>query len=421
MTVDSTTMKLSDLCDFVAVQVDPRDRANAVYVGLEHLASRSFERIGSGTADEVQSSKYEFQPNDVLYGKLRPYLDKAVLARETGVCTTELLVLRPKQGVDPRFLVSVVHAPTFVEHAVAGTTGAQHPRTSWNHIRDFELPEFGSDEQEKVGNFLWQVHSAIVSSERAIEIGADLKQAAMEELFTRGLRSEAHKETEIGPMPESWELVQFGAVREWLQYGTSIHCTYDRSDFPVLRIPNIEPGRVSINDIKFCTLNNEEAARYRLERGDLIFIRTNGVIERLGTCAVYAGEPEGALFASYLIRARLKRDQLVPHFAAYFFASELGTSIIAGRATPAADGKYNLNTAIIDSLPIPLPPTLDEQQEIVQVLDTIDSKIGLHRKKRAALDDLFKALLHKLITGEIRVSDLDLGALAPPQVAEATA
>jgi type I restriction enzyme, S subunit len=90
-----------------------------------------------------------------------------------------------------------------------------------------------------------------------------------------------------------------------------------------------------------------------------------------------------------------------------------------GRATPASDGKYNLNTGTIDSLPIPLPRTLEEQREIVGIFDAIDQKIDLHQKKRVVLGELFKALLHKLITGEIRVGDLDLAALAPAPVAEA--
>jgi len=405
-------MRLSDLCDFAATPVDPRDRPNDVYVGLEHIMPGRFERIGAGTASEVQSGKYAFQPGDVLYGKLRPYLDKAVLARDAGICTTELLVLRPKAGIDPRFLVCVVHAPSFVEHAIAGTTGVQHPRTSWNHISNFELPGFTPDEQTAIATILWEVHDALTANEEAIDAGADLKRAAMQALFTRGLRGEAQKETEIGPMPESWEVVEFGPVRQRLQYGTSTHCTYERTEYPVLRIPNIEPGRVKADDLKFAKLNLTEAQRYRLKDGDLIFIRTNGVIERLGACAVFAGQPEGALFASYLIRATVDRTRLEPYFAAQFFASEIGTSIVAGRATPAADGKYNLNTGTIDSLPLPLPPTLDEQREIVAVLDAIDRKIALHQRKRAVLEELFKVLLHKLVTGEIRVHDLALSALA---------
>ncbi len=66
-----------------------------------------------------------------------------------------------------------------------------------------------------------------------------------------------------------------------------------------------------------------------------------------------------------------------------------------------------------------MPPTLDEQREIVAILDAIDRKIDLHKRKRAVLDELFKALLHKLMTGEIRVGDLDLSALDRPAREEA--
>jgi type I restriction enzyme S subunit len=70
------------------------------------------------------------------------------------------------------------------------------------------------------------------------------------------------------------------------------------------------------------------------------------------------------------------------------------------------------------SIPLPQP---DEQDEIVAILDAIDRKIGLHKKKRAVLDELFKSLLHRLMTGEIRVDDLDLSALDVSKVAEAAA
>ena len=211
--MDIATMRLSDLCDLVTVQVDPKNRPGDVYVGLEHVASGRFMRTGEGRADDVRSAKYAFRTGDILYGKLRPYLDKAVLAEDEGICTTELLVLRPKEGVDPRFVVSVVHAPTFVDHAVAGATGVQHPRTSWSHIRNFELPALDEEDQTKTARLLWQVHDAITSNEITIEVGTELKRAAMWTLFTRGHRGEALKETEIGPRcrrvgrSQHWEML----------------------------------------------------------------------------------------------------------------------------------------------------------------------------------------------------------------------
>lgn len=315
--------------------------------------------------------------------------------------------------VEPRFYVYFLQCG-FTQLGIFEGAGNKTtiPNLSRNRLAALDVPHPEIHEQRDIVRALAAVREAMKLHDRSTGLAQDLKRAAMRALFTKGLRGEAQKETEIGPVPESWDVVEFAEVRERLQYGTSTRCTYDPTEYPVLRIPNIEPGRVNAADIKFGTLRKDEAKRYLLKDGDLIFIRTNGVIERLGACAVFAGDPEGALFASYLIRAQLKLDRIDPYFAAHFYGSELGTSIVAGRATPAADGKYNLNTGTIDGLPLPLPPTVDEQREIVAVLDAIDRKIDLHHRKRAVLDELFRALLHKLMTGEIRVSDLDLTALS---------
>ena len=81
-----------------------------------------------------------------------------------------------------------------------------------------------------------------------------------------------------------------------------------------------------------------------------------------------------------------------------------------------------LTGALLKGLAVPLP-ALDEQRDIVIILDAIDRKIALHQQKRAVLEELFQSLLHKLMTGEIAVSDLDLSALSPAstQAEEATA
>ena len=400
------TVHLGDMCDLISEPVRPGARPDALYLGLEHLAPGRLVRIGGGQASEMRSNTSAFRSGDVLYGKLRPYLDKAVLTDAAGVCTTELLVLRAKPDVEPRFLATVVHSPGFLEHAVAGTTGVQHPRTSWAHIRELEVPAFAPHEQRRTADLLWLVHEAISKSEALVSESQALKRAAMRTLFTRGLRGEPHKETEIGPIPESWKLAALASVREKLQYGTSVRCTYEVSERPVLRIPNIGSQHIDTDDLKYCGLTGSDATKYQLEDGDLIFIRTNGVLDRLGSCAVYNGNPADALFASYLIRARLKQERVLPHFAAVFFSSEAGARIVSARAIAASDGKFNLNMAAIDNLLLPLPRTLGEQSEIVALLESVDHKTDLHRHKRALLEELFKALLHKLMTGQLEVEEL---------------
>ena len=252
-------------------------------------------------------------------------------------------------------------------------------------LKEKEIPTPPLDEQRSIARTLRLVEDVLSLQDKQLRLIAEMKRAAMRSLFTHGLRGEAPKQTGIGLIPKNWDAVSFDTVREQLQYGTSTRCSYEPTGFPVLRIPNIEPGRVNSEDLKFGRFRTTGADRYRLKDGDLIFIRTNGVIERLGSCAVYTGDPENALFASYLIRASLKLELVDPHFVAYFFGSERGSNVVSGRATRAADGKYNLNTGTIDALPLPLPPTLEEQREIVTMLDAIDRKIDFHRAKRTVL------------------------------------
>lgn len=434
---DFVTTRLGALIDRGVISIAsgfPCGEHNGDGVGVLHVRPFNVTALGGISFSEqkhvpsaVTTGKPTLIKNDILFNNTntKELVGKTALWSFPKDCVFSNHMTRVRvldTAVSPRFLASVLHGHWLTGRSqMLARAHVAQASILGERFREIEVPWPSPEEQSVFARIFELLGERLIAEEDAIETAQDLRRAAMQLLFTRGLRGEAQKETEIGPVPESWDLVEFSSVRKWLQYGTSTRCTYELTDFPVLRIPNIEPGRVNARDLKFALLSSDEAKGYRLEEGDLLFIRTNGVIERLGACAVYAGEPQGALFASYLIRARLKLDRINHYFAAYYFASEMGTSIVAGRATPAADGKYNLNTGTIDSLPIPLPPTLDEQREIVAVLDAIGHKIDLHRRKRAVLNELFKALLHKLMTGEIRVADLDLSALETSETVAARA
>ena len=405
-----TTRRLSDLCDLIAEPVKPDARPDSLYLGLEHLASGRLVRIGGGQASEMRSTTSAFKPGDVLYGKLRPYLDKAVLADGAGVCTTELLVLRAKVDVEPRFLAAVVHCPDFLEYAVSGTTGVQHPRTSWAHIREFEVPVFTFDEQRRIADLLWLVHQAIAQSEALVESGQDLKRAAMRTLFTRSLRGEPQKETEIGPVPESWSIVSLEGCA-FVQTGAAKGRKFGDAEVaqvPYLRVANVQDGHLDLMEVKSITIRKSEIDRYRLQHGDVV-LTEGGDFDKLGRGFIWRGQLELCVHQNHVFAVRTDRNRLLPDFFAYQAQSDYGKAYflkVAHKTTNLAC----INTAKLKAFPV-LIPTLREQREIVAILDAIDRKIDLHRRKRAVLDDLFKALLHKLMTGAIRVADLDLSSL----------
>ena len=398
-----TTVCLSDLCDLIAESVAPGERPDDLYLGLEHVASGRLMRTGGGQASEMRSSTSRFKRGDVLYGKLRPYLDKAVFADEGGVCTTELLVLRVKGGVEPRFLAVLLHSLNFIKHAVAGTTGVQHPRTSWAHIREFKVPGFTQEEQSRIADLLWFVHKAIAQSEALIEVAQSLKRAAMRTLFTHGLRGEAQKETEVGPVPEGWKLTSFGVLFNIVQgFSLKKNLSEDGKGVPFLRTSNIYWGRTELNSVSRMRIDPASIGDRVLEAGDLLVCEGG----EIGRATVWDGEIENCTFQNHIHRLRPQDDgRVTPRFA----MSWLEEGFCHRRIYEGAGNRTtipNLSQARLGELAMPLP-SLDEQREIVAILNTIDRKIDLHRKKRAVLDDLFKVLLHKLMTRKIRVADIN--------------
>jgi len=122
---------LADLCSIQSDHCDPGKTNHTIYVGLEHIDPGAFTSSRYGTPKDVVSAKSQFRKGDILYGKLRPYLDKAVLADREGICSTDILVFRPHKGVFRRKTCSsssrsylVFHRasklPTFT-HSARGT------------------------------------------------------------------------------------------------------------------------------------------------------------------------------------------------------------------------------------------------------------------------------------------------------------
>jgi type I restriction enzyme S subunit len=276
------------------------------------------------------------------------------------------------------------------------------PNLSQSKLRELPVAIPTLAEQRKIAEVLGLVQRALEQQERLIALTTELKNALLHQLFTQGLRGEPQKQTEIGPVPKSWEVVTLEDAAVAFDYGTSVKCEHGKAGVPVLRIPNVVGGSIDLSDLKHGQPKRSELEHLRLRDGDLLFVRTNGVLENAGRCAVYRGELEGCYFASYLIRVRVDSTKVLPAFVNEYARTERGRSFLSGRAIRTADGKFNINSGTLKRVLLPLPG-LDEQTEIVRQLDLVERKLKLHESKRSALSDLFRTLLHQLMTAQMRV------------------
>jgi len=176
----------------VAIQrkelVLPCQHSSVPYVGLEHIDPWNVSITRFGRPDEVKSSKYKFYKNDILYGKLRPYLDKAVLANFNGLCSTDIIVIKTSEKVLPLFLVNLLHLRRFVNYATSTMTGVNHPRTSWTAISKFKLPLPPLHEQQEIANILSLIDKKIEIEERRKATLQQLFKTMLNKLMTGEIR-----------------------------------------------------------------------------------------------------------------------------------------------------------------------------------------------------------------------------------------
>jgi len=154
--------------------IDPSN-GNYIYVGLEHIESGNIKLRKTGLSKEVKSAKYKIYPNDILYAKLRPYLDKGILVEQEGICSTDLLVFKAKENVYASFIAYLEHTNYFREYAIKTMTGVNHPRTSWRALSQLTIPYPPLSEQKKIASILLAIDQKIEAEEN--------KKKALEDLF----------------------------------------------------------------------------------------------------------------------------------------------------------------------------------------------------------------------------------------------
>ncbi|MBZ6497147.1 restriction endonuclease subunit S [Natrinema longum] len=173
--------------------------------------------------------------------------------------------------------------------------------------------------------------------------------------------------------PDGWKVVNFHTLVSDFRYGTDTKSNTENNGYPTLRIPNIVGGKITTEDLKYTPVDDKEFERLKLAEGDILLIRTNGNPDYVGQSAVFSGELEDSIFASYLIRIRVDRDEINPVFAKEFLNSHSGRKEMAGWISTSA-GNHNLGISSIENFSTPLP-SLDEQRKIAGILQTVDQAL----------------------------------------------
>lgn len=191
----------------------------ARYVGMEHVLSRvgKFNPVVEGTQEAAESTVNVFSKGDVLFGKLRPYLAKCVVADTDGVCSSEFLVLTPSDEVAPAYLKATMLMQEFIDAVDASTFGAKMPRADWGFIGQQRLPLPPTDEQQAIADHLdvetARIDTLIHEKDELIGLLREWRQSVIAEYTSGANQPHSKKATGNVHMPEipsDWSMVRLG-------------------------------------------------------------------------------------------------------------------------------------------------------------------------------------------------------------------
>ena len=176
-------VELGDVCNRKNEQSLPNQAGSRIYVGLEHLEPGEANVGKYGLESEVKSSKVIFNSGDTLYGKLRPYLDKAAIPNFDGLASTDIIVLNG-ESISNKFLVALLHTEDFLKYAKQTTSGVNHPRTSWESIRKYKFALPDKKQQESMQEAYWAIIEKIEAAQEKLSNYQNLFKTLLHELMS---------------------------------------------------------------------------------------------------------------------------------------------------------------------------------------------------------------------------------------------
>lgn len=388
------SVPLGELVEAARPRVNPRDADGLQFIGMDHVESQTMRLLGTVPASTMKSAAVQFEPGDVLYGRLRPYLNKVYRPDFPGLGSAEFIVLTPSERLDGEYLRYLLNSSDFVRFATGLNTG-DRPRVDFKQLGRYPVPLPRLVEQKRIVGAIEQQLSRIEVAHAALARSLFRIRRLRASILGDAWRS-------FGQASAAKTLAQLSRGGD---YGTSQKATHEADGPPILRIPNVARGRLLLADLKFATRSLELDSGKALQPGDFLIVRTNGSRDLIGRGAVVESSFETPHFhASYLIRFRLLGDAELWRWISLLWSAPGNRAILEAMAATSA-GQYNLNLRSLSGIRIPVPSAdylstaLAMLEERLTVVDEMAEEVRRSTARAAALR---RSVLHQAFIGQIQ-------------------
>ncbi|MDH0051355.1 restriction endonuclease subunit S [Comamonas terrigena] len=374
-------------------------------VALENIESWSGRFIPTET--EFEGEGIAFDKGDILFGKLRPYLAKALLAEAAGEAVGDFHVMRPQADVHARFAQYEILNRSFIDIVDGATFGSKMPRASWDFLASMPLPTPPYAEQTAIATFLdhetAKIDALVAEQEKLIALLQEKRQAVISHAVTKGLNPNAPMKDSrvewLGEVPAHWEVKRLKYLGD-----AFIGLTYDPQDVTdsesgtlVLRSSNVQGGQIVYDDNVYVGMNIPEKAITR--EGDILICSRNGSRALIGKNALIDRQSAGVAFGAFMTVFRSPFNS--------YLRWVLNSQLFEFQSGAFLTSTINqLTVSNLYGFEIPLPPE-SNRKEISAFLDTatrrIDVLIAEARTAITLLQERRTALISAAVTGQIDV------------------
>lgn len=392
----------------IAVKKDP----NLPYVGLEHIGQRNSQLLGWVPSETSVSVNSVFEAGDVLFGKLRPNLRKCVSAPFSGYCSTDILVLRARNGNDPAFAARVFQTEAVGAEAERTSMGTKMPRTSWKGLSQFRVPIPEPKRQSKIAEVLDTLDAAIRGTEAVVAKLRSMKQGLLHDLLTRGIDANGdlrppqpeaphlYHQTPLGWLPKEWDWGKLEDYCSRICVGIVVKPAdyYVDEGVPTFRSANVREGYISESDFVYISAaSNALLHKSQIRKGDILTVRTGYP----GTSAVVPEKYDGCNCVDILISTPL--GSISSEFLCSWINSPFGKEqVLSGQGGLA---QQHFNVGEMREL-IVVNPRKTEQDEITSKIDAAEAKTLTEQSCLNKLRLQKSGLMDDLLTGRVPVTPL---------------
>jgi len=405
---DWSVTKLKYIADLLTAKSTNSDD---LFVGLENISSGDGKYI-SKEENIADGASVSFEKNDVLFGKLRPYLAKSWLATFSGVCSSEFLVLRTAK-LHPKYLNYFSLTNEFIDQVNSSTYGSKMPRASWEFIGLLPVPTCSYSLSEKVARFLdhetAKIDNLIEKQQQLIELIKEKCQSVISHAVTKGLNPDVPMKDSgvewLGEVPEHWDVKKFKFACVGIiagPFGSSItKDMYVNDGYKVYGQEQVIPNDFNVGDYFISPEDFNRLSRYEVNAGDILI----SCVGTFGKIAVFPNWAKAGIINPRLIKATLS-CRMNPFFVREILKS---TTVSKQFELLSRGGTMGvINIAILNEIMVSIPP-LEEQDSIyeficsqkkkfIDLIDLTNCQINLLQERRAAL-------ISAAVTGKIDVRD----------------